>query len=554
MKLFRGLRRATIFSVLSLLNVYVLSAQMVIDESVRKILSTINIVNQKYVDTLDRNRLATETIKSLIGQLDPHSSYLSASELQELNEPLDGKFSGIGISFQIVRDTIYVVDVIVEGPSSKVGLRPGDKIVSVDGILVSGTKKTNKDIRTQLRGAQGSKVKIEVMRQGVNQLLSFTIRRDDIPIHSITAYYMAAPEVGYIKINHFGKETYNEFQAAISKLRKQGMKHLILDLQNNGGGYLLAANQIANEFLQKGQTIVYTEGANQPPDFVYATGRGKQKDGRVVVLINEISASASEIVSGALQDWDRAVLVGRRTFGKGLVQRLFMLPDDTAIKLTVARYHTPTGRAIQKNYTLGESERYSRELQRRYEQGELSHADSTRKPRGELFRTLTKNRPVYSEEGISPDFFVPLDTTLMPLLAQRIITEGILNRVFAKNISYKQQTLLTYPSSEAFREKYTADSFILDEIKIALKDEDIAYTPEEWDKTKNFLRQQVKAFMARELYSATLQYQILNDYNAIYKEALQIIQSPQRYEQMLLPHVYDEKSKEHGNREVVERK
>jgi len=316
---------------------------------IQKLGALLQMIDYYYVDTVNKPKLVDDGIRAILKDCDPHSQYIPASELKEMNEPLVGKFEGVGIQFNILDDTIMVTQTIAGGPSEKLGIRPGDRIVNIDGKKVAGVKITNKDVISKLRGDKGTKVKVDMYRRGEAELLTFDITRDKIPLFSVDASYKIEPDIGYIKISRFADNTVEEFKEALAKLKSQGVKSLILDLTSNGGGYLNRAHQLADEFLSDGKRIVYTEGRSQSREDYFSTAAGGWEKGKLVVMINEYSASASEIVSGAIQDWDRGLIVGRRSFGKGLVQKPYSLPDGSAVRLTVARYYTPSGRCIQKS-------------------------------------------------------------------------------------------------------------------------------------------------------------------------------------------------------------
>lgn len=367
-------------------------------------------ISNLYVDQVDENKLVESAIVKMLEQLDPHSTYSDPEEVKALNEPLQGNFDGIGIQFNMATDTLFVIQPVSGGPSEKVGILAGDRIIEVNDTVIAGVKMTTEDVMRRLRGKRGTEVTVKVMRRGVKELLPFTIKRDKIPVYSLDASYMVDKKIGYIRVNRFAATTGKEFADALHRLQKEGMRDLILDLQGNGGGYLNAAIELANQFLGKKELIVYTEGRRNPRAEFDAEGNGDFLNGRLVVLVDEFSASASEIVTGALQDWDRAIVVGRRTFGKGLVQRPIDLPDGSMIRLTVARYYTPSGRCIQKPYES--IEQYNKDLIDRYNRGEMLSADSIHFPDSLKYKTLKLGRTVYGGGGIMPDYFVPVDTTM----------------------------------------------------------------------------------------------------------------------------------------------
>ena len=375
-----------------------------------KLTNTLLLIERLYVDTVNVEKLAETGIIAILKELDPHSSYATAKEAKAVTENFAGSFEGVGIQFNMVEDTLLVVQTIVKGPSEKAGIVAGDRIVSVDGETIAGVKISREDIMSKLRGKKGTVVKLGVVRRSVKDTLFFNVVRDKIPLHTIYAKHMMTPTIGYIRIESFGENTYNEFMDAVQQLEQQGMQRLILDLQDNGGGVLQAAAQIANEFLVQGDLIVYTEGRSMKRQTYTATRSGRLRDMPVTVLINEFSASASEIVAGALQDQDRGTIVGRRSFGKGLVQRIISFKDGSHIRLTMAHYYTPSGRCIQKPYTKGDIKSYALELDERYKHGELTNADSIHFADSLRYYTLRQHRPVYGGGGIMPDVFVPLDT------------------------------------------------------------------------------------------------------------------------------------------------
>ena len=397
-------------------------AQKPNNEALRKLQMAEFAITNLYVDKVDEDKLVEEAIIKMLAQLDPHSTYNNAEEVKKMNEPLQGNFEGIGVQFQMIEDTLLVIQPVSNGPSEKVGILAGDRIVAVNDSAIAGVKMSTEDIMSRLRGPKDSEVKLTIVRRGVDDQLYFTVKRDKIPILSLDASYMIQPKTGYIRINRFGATTAEEFAEALKSLQKKGMKDLILDLQGNGGGYLNAAIDLANEFLKQKELIVYTEGrAARRSDF-FAKGTGNFKNGRLIILVDEYSASASEIVTGAIQDWDRGVVVGRRTFGKGLVQRPIDLPDGSMIRLTIARYYTPSGRCIQKPYDstanldgrlTGENsqDKYNQELIDRFNHGEMIHADSIHFADSLKAQTKRMGRTVYGGGGIMPDFFVPIDTT-----------------------------------------------------------------------------------------------------------------------------------------------
>jgi carboxyl-terminal processing protease len=428
----------------------------------QKVDLAITAVENLYVDNLDGNKLAEDAIVGFLEKLDPHSNYMTPEEVKEMNEPLQGNFDGIGIQFNMLTDTLYVVQVIPGGPSEKVGILVGDRIIQVNDTLIAGVKMKNTDVISRLRGPKGTAVNVKVLRNRDPKLLNFKIIRDKIPIYSLDASYMIDKTTGYLKLNRFAATTYDEFKGALGKLMQQGMKNLILDLQGNGGGYLGTAIEIANEFLKQGSLIVYTEGIHQKRENALATNKGVMQSGRLVVLVDESSASASEIVSGAIQDWDRGVIVGRRTFGKGLVQRPVPLPDGSMIRLTTARYYTPTGRSIQKPYQNGNLESYNKDLIDRWNRGEMISTDSIHFPDSLKFNTLVDKRTVYGGGGIMPDYFVPMDTVHSSILLRELNAYGITYKYTTQLIdrnraTYKKQ----YANFEDFNRKFVVTDLMV---------------------------------------------------------------------------------------------
>lgn len=437
---------------------YISTKKFTLDKD-RKINAVLNLIQSEYVDSIDVKDLVEQAIPTIIGNLDPHSYYIPASDIRAENEKLDGSMSGIGVSFFMMNDTANVDQVIPNGPAEKVGMLAGDRIISVNGESIVGGTLTAEGIRSKIRGEKGTKVKIGVKRNSSKKTLTFTITRDDIPMNTIDVSYMLDDKTGYIKIAQFGKNTYDEFFAALSKLKKDGASRYIVDLRGNPGGYMEMAILMVNEFLEQGELIVYTKGRKEREDIqVWSDDQGSFHDAQVAVLIDEYSASASEIMAGALQDNDRGLVVGRRSFGKGLVQKQIYLPDSSAIRLTIARYYTPSHRCIQKDYTLGDEDDYSKELYDRYTHGELYSADSIKVDKSKIFRTAN-GRIVYGGGGIVPDIFVPNDTTgittyyravaNLGLLQQYVYTYVDINRDQLKNVKTVKQLMGMMPSDDA---------------------------------------------------------------------------------------------------------
>lgn len=493
-------------------------------ETIQKFGTALQIIEFAYVDSVDTPELVESAIVSMLKDLDPHSAYISKEEVERVNEPLEGSFEGIGITFQIFEDTILVIAPVPGGPSEKLGIMGGDKIVKINGEDATGKEIDNQFVIDRLRGEKGTEVDVSIKRPGKEELIDFTIVRDKIPLHSIDATYMAAPDIGYVKLTRFSKTSMDEFHESIDKLKEQGMKSLILDLRGNSGGYLNVAVELSDQFLSDDKLIVYTEGMRSPKQEFTATERGEFDNGKLIVLINEASASASEIVSGAVQDWDRGLIVGRRSFGKGLVQRPFKLPDGSVIRLTTARYHTPTGRCIQKPYEEGVEE-YYKDFKRRLDSGELVSADSIDFP--DSLRYVTPNgRVVYGGGGIMPDVFIPIDSTRF----SDYYTDLVRKRVFNDfTISYlddhRNELLEKYPDLETFKKQFMIDDAVyaqfLEKARnegVKRSDEDEYYYPDEKIKI------QIKALIARNLWDTNAYFRVINVLDDELDTAIELLQ------------------------------
>lgn len=502
----------------------------------QKLLMVENIVNNLYVDNVDEEKIVENAVRGILENLDPHSSYSTKEETTSSQETMQGSFSGIGIQFNMQKDTLYVVQTIAGGPSEKVGILPGDRFIAVDDSIIAGRKLKNTDIMKRLRGPKGTKVNIKVKRGSNAELLEFRITRDDIPLNSIDAVYMADGKTGYIRLSRFAATSYKEFKDAITKLKKQGMQQLILDLTDNGGGYMQIAAQIANEMLNRGNLIVYTQGRKSPRQNLNADGYGTFRTQKVVVMINQFSASASEILSGAVQDWDRGVVVGRRSFGKGLVQREFLLPDSSSFRLTIARYYTPSGRNIQKPYVKGDREDYDKDIIDRYNHGELQSADSIHFADSLKHTTLRLHRTVYGGGGIMPDVFVPLDTTQYTDYHRRLVAKGIISQFALRYVDKNRADLKAqYPDAQKFIKEFTVTDEMLNNLVDAGKAEKVDFDKSQFAKSKEMLRTFVKAAIANDLFSTGAYFQIVNEQNDIYKEALSIINDDARYRKIISP-------------------
>ncbi len=515
------------------------------NEEVYKFSKTLGLIETFYVDSIDKTKLVDDAIINLLKDLDPHSVYISKEEVKKMNEPLQGSFDGIGVQFNIMNDTLLVVSPISGGPSEKVGIIAGDRIVKIDSELVAGVGLTNKMVFDRLRGSKGTKVVVSIKRKGVNELLDFDIIRDKIPIYSLDAAYMVNNETGYIKLNRFSATTMKEYNEAILKLRKKGAENLILDLTNNGGGYLNMAFELADEFLQQGQMVVYTEGINSPRQDYKASRKSSNEYSKIVIMIDEGSASASEIVTGAVQDWDRGVVVGRRSFGKGLVQRPFNLPDQSMIRLTVANYYTPTGRLIQKSYEDGVEE-YHKEMITRYNNGELSNEDSIHFPDSLKYFTLNNKRVVYGGGGIMPDIFVPIDTTGYSDYYRDLIRKGILNhfviqfmdenrskleKKYLNNKKFENQNI----GFDAFNAEFEVTDAMLNDLVKYAEVEKLALNQEEFDTSKPQIRTNIKALISRDIWDSNEFFQVINKLDPIFKEAVKVIGDKELYDSKLLP-------------------
>lgn len=504
------------------------------DMDARKLQMALYAVTNLYVDPTDEGKLVEDAIVGMLEKLDPHSTYTDPEETKEMTEPLEGNFDGIGIQFNVLTDTVYVIQVIPGGPSEKVGLVAGDRIVQVNDTVIAGVKMKTTDIMKRLRGPKGSEVRVKVKRNGESELLDFTIVRGKIPVHSIDAVYMADKSIGYIKLNRFAASSTDEFKETLKTLDKKGMKKLILDLQGNGGGYLNVAIELADEFLARGKQIVYTQGSKQKRQDAISTAQGSFEDGELVILVDESSASASEILSGAVQDWDRGVIVGRRTFGKGLVQRPLPLPDGSMIRLTVARYYTPTGRCIQKPYEKGKGEDYAHDLIDRYNRGELMSADSIHFPDSMKYSTLANGRTVYGGGGIMPDVFIPMDTTRYSDYHRDIVAKGLVNRVAMNYLDRHREELgKTYKKPQVYKEKFVVTDEIMNELKKMAEDAKITFKEEEYNRSLPLIQLQIKALIARDLYDMTEYFYIINDVNDSYQEALRILNDEERYHKIV---------------------
>ena len=492
-------------------------------EAAQKFGTLMRYIRQLYVDSVSVEDLTERAMVKMLEDLDPHSVYFSAEELKEADEPLNGNFDGIGVQFNIFKDTIMVVSPISGGPSERLGIRAGDRIVEVDGKNTAGIGITNRDVMKLLKGPKGTVVQVGIKREGESELLTFDITRDKIPIYSIDAAHMVDKKIGYIKVSRFAKTTMDEFRDAILSLQDQGMKDLILDLQGNGGGMLRTAIAMSDEFLSDDKLIVYTEGRAFEREDTFAQYKGLFEKGRLVVLIDEASASASEIVSGAVQDWDRGLVVGRRSFGKGLVQRPMRLPDGSAVRLTVQKYYTPAGRCIQKPYDEG-VEAYRKEKFERYEKGEFMTLDSLDLPDSLMHKTRILEREVYGGGGILPDLFVPLDTTLNSPTFSRILRKGLCSKYALAEVDAHRTDWETRHASE---DDFVRDMNFSEEEIAAFKsyvvEEGVEVDEEEWARSLPAIELRLKAFFGRNTYESKTFYRVIGGLNEALQEAIRVL-------------------------------
>ena len=488
----------------------------------RKFESMLRIIDRSYVDTVDSHKLVEDAIIAVLKDLDPHSVYISKEDVKRMNEPLVGNFDGIGIQFNILHDTITVVSPIAGGPSEKLGIKSGDRFITIEGNVVAGVGIKNKDVMSKLRGKKGTKVTVGILRRGVEEILEFTITRDKIPIFSVDAVYMARPGIGYIKVNRFARKTMNELVEGIEKLKKDGMKSLILDLRGNSGGYLNTAIHMADEFLPSRKLIVYTEGRSFAKDEKLATVNGNFEKGKLVVLIDEGSASASEIVSGAIQDWDRGIIIGRRSFGKGLVQKPYTLPDQSMVRLTISRYYTPSGRSIQKPYDKG-IEEYHKDILNRFRHGEFTNPDSINLPDSLKFKTAN-NRTVYGGGGIMPDIFIPMDTTFNSKFYTDLRRKGALREFTLDYVDENRNSLLKkYKKTSKFIEGFVIDEKLLGTFFAFAREKGVKDNEEQKMKSMHLIKTTLKGLIGLGLWNSDALHQIVNELNPAYQKAIEVI-------------------------------
>lgn len=498
----------------------------------QKFATTLYLIDNFYVDTANSEKVTEDAIIAALKELDPHSAYISKKDVEKANEPLVGSFEGIGVTFQLIRDTITVISPTAGGPSEKVGIMAGDQFIKIDGEEAFGKKVDNEYVQKHLRGKKGTKVTVSVKRGNDTELLDFEIIRDKIPLNSINASYMLDNHVGYIKLDRFAQESTAEFKEAFAKLQAQGMESLIFDLRGNTGGYLNTAIELVDQFLTENRLIVFTEGLHSPRQEWRSTKAGLYTHGKLVVLIDEGSASASEILSGAIQDHDRGVVIGRRSFGKGLVQRPFNLPDGSVIRLTTSRYHTPSGRCIQRPYENG-AEDYAKEMTKRLKHGEYFHADSIQFP--DSLKYLTNGgRTVYGGGGIMPDIFIPADTSFSSKLYTNLIRKGVFNKYTVDYVMQNREKLKQeYPDIETYNARFTVDNDMTNDFKILAEKEKVEWNDEEYQRSEQFIKLQTKALIARNIWDTQQYYQVTLAEDPALKKAIEILCDDRQYNKLL---------------------
>ncbi len=493
--------------------------------------SALKYFDAVYPDSVKNSLITEHGIRYMLEQLDPHSTYISLEDIHDMNAPLKGSFTGVGVRFQIVKDTIIIVQAIPGGPSEKVGIMAGDKIVKINDEVVGGIGMKNSGVRDRLLGEKGSKVQVFIKRSGIKELLEFNIERDKIPIYSVDASYMVTPTIGYIKLNNFSASSLTEITKAVYELKSEGMKDIILDLQNNGGGYLMTAVDLADEFLSGTKLVVSTKGRMYAENPYQTRTKGLLENGNVVVLVNESSASASEIVSGAIQDWDRGLIVGRRTFGKGLVQKPINLLDGTQVRITTSKYYTPTGRCIQKPYEEG-SVAYRKEKYDRYASGESFHRDSIKFNLNETFTTKLKKRTVYGGGGIMPDYFIPLDTSGSSEYYSSLIRKGIMNQFSLIWVNDNREKLENkFPSFNKFKSDFNIDKAMKELISYAKK-EGLEFNEENYKEAENTIKIRLKANIAQNLFDYKKFYEIINELNNSLKKSIELLEDGEAFKKL----------------------
>ena len=517
---------------LCLSNVVAQQPQSKAQMNAQKFATTLYLIDNFYVDTVDSEKVVEDAIVAALKELDPHSAYISKKDVEKANEPLVGSFEGIGVTFQLIRDTITVIGPTPGGPSEKVGIMAGDQFIKIDGEDAFGKKVDNEYVQKHLRGKKGTKVTVSVKRGNDPELMDFEIIRDKIPLNSINATFMMDKNVGYIKLDRFAQESVKEFKAAMEKLNAEGMKSLILDLRSNSGGYLNTAIDMVNEFLKADQLIVYTEGLRSKRQEWRSTDEGCYTEGKLVVLIDEGSASASEILSGAIQDHDRGILIGRRSFGKGLVQRPFNLNDGSMIRLTTARYHTPTGRCIQRPYDEG-TEDYYKEMTKRLEHGEYFHADSIHFPDSLKYKT-DGGRIVYGGGGIMPDIFMPVDTSFSSKLYTNLVRKGVFNKYTVDYAMANRDKLKKeYKEFSQYNKKFQVTEAMVEEIKKMAEKEKVTWDEEQYQRSEKYIKLQIKALIARNVWEMQQYYEVTLMEDPAIQKAIEVINSDKEYHRIL---------------------
>jgi len=528
----RKLNSLSIERIFSLLFILIFSHSVSFSQSlredpnagVRKYNTAMQIIKYAYVDSVNEPKLVEKAIIETLKELDPHSMYISKKDVERANEPLVGNFEGIGVQFEILKDTITVVHPIPGGPSEKLGIMSGDKIVKINNEDVAGKKISNQFVLDRLRGKKGTKVTVSIFRKGKKDLFDYTITRDKIPINSIDAAYMITPETGFINLNRFSQTSLQEFNDAVKQLKGEGMKNLILDLRNNSGGYLNTAIELSDEFLPSGKLIVFTEGMRSQRQNEYSTSKGSFETGKLVIMINENSASASEIVSGAVQDWDRGIILGRRSFGKGLVQRPFILPDSSQIRLTTARYHTPSGRCIQKPYSEG-NEKYFEDFNNRVKNGELENADSIKFPDSLKYYT-SKHRVVYGGGGIMPDVFTAWDSTPITDYYIDLRRKNVIGLYVGDYVDQNRPSLQKdYPDFKSFNKNFLVDDAFMNNFFALAEKEGVKKDEKQYSLSEKLIKSQLKALIAQKLWDVTAFFGVVNQNDNEVIKAVEVIRN-----------------------------
>lgn len=485
--------------------------------------ATANIARY-YVDTVNVHKLVEDAIVGMLEKLDPHSAYTNAADTKKFNEPIQGSFDGIGVQFNMLEDTVLVIQPVLKGPSEKAGIMAGDRIISCNDTILAGVKMSRDNIMHHLRGPRGSIARLGVKRDGVSETMYFNVIRDKIPVNTVDAAYMVTPTIGLIRFSSFGQTTHKEVLEAMQKLQRKGMQSLILDLSQNGGGLLNVAADIASEFLPDNSLVVYTEGRTVPGRKYYSNGNAHFPVGKVAVLVDESTASAAEILSGALQDYDRGTIIGRRTFGKGLVQWPIDLPDGSMIRLTISKYYTPSGRCIQKPYEKGNKKEYNKDLINRYNKGELTNADSIHFPDSLRYKTLIQGRTVYGGGGIMPDYFVPLDTTRYTKFYREVFARGIVNECGIRFLDKNRKKLREqYPDFDEYKASYEVLESLIKTIYSEAKKKEVKTEDEDAEKTSKLLHQVLKALIARDLWDMSEYFSIIYEDDALVQKAVEVL-------------------------------